>query len=118
MRRSNHGWFPGPSRPHQVPEAHTGSDLERASVCRIDAHPQAKDDCVKALATCHQNDSATGRLLRTECAQVDVTSARKQDPFGHIGGRPTRLPDRRFDVSDDVTDAHMLDCRRSEELLV
>jgi hypothetical protein len=50
--------------------------------------------------------------------EVDVTYARKQDPFGRIGGRPTRLPDTRFDASDDVTDAHMLDCRRSEKLLV
>ena len=44
-----------------------------ASVCRTDAHPQAKDDCVKALATRHQNDGSTGRILHTECAQVDVT---------------------------------------------
>ncbi len=42
LRRSNHGWFPGPSRPHQVPEAHTGSDLERSSMCRTDSHPQGK----------------------------------------------------------------------------
>ena len=49
-------------------------------------HPDAQDDCLWALAGCRQNDGATGRLLPSESAQVDVTWGSWQIAFCCLGG--------------------------------
>ena len=46
-----------------------------ASVRPPEAHPHAQDDCVYGLASCRRWEDATGRLLQSEDALVDVTFA-------------------------------------------
>lgn len=74
------------------PDARRRSRItQRASVCRTDADTQAQNECVRDLASGHQNDVATSRPLWIETARVDVTSARKQDAFRGTGGVPSEL---------------------------